>query len=326
MNDDYLWDQSGPPDPETVRLEETLAPFRYRTRPLDFQRAPRHVPRGAAGKPWRWIAAAAVVAGAIAVRLMTPTEQPTGWRIDGASGIAQVGREQAVVSSHILHGDVLSTGAGAQMALSAEDIGRIEIGPQSELRASTDRQVTLNRGMLHAFIWAPPREFVVNTPSSRAVDLGCEYTLNVDSTGNGLVRVLLGWVAFQFHDNESFIPAGAECITRKTAGPGIPFYEDAPEALRTSLARFEQGDAAWLGGILAAARPRDGITLWHLLTRVPAKDRNAVFDRFAQLVPLPAEVTREGMMRKDGHMIDLCWNALNLENTDWWRGWERRWN
>ena len=40
MNDDYLWDQSGPPDPETVRLEETLAPFRYRSRPLDLQRAP----------------------------------------------------------------------------------------------------------------------------------------------------------------------------------------------------------------------------------------------------------------------------------------------
>ena len=35
MNDDYLWDQSGPPDPEIVRLEETLAPFRHRTRPLD---------------------------------------------------------------------------------------------------------------------------------------------------------------------------------------------------------------------------------------------------------------------------------------------------
>ncbi len=155
MNDDYLWDRSGPPDPEIVRLEETLAPFGYRTRPLDLRRAPRHVPSGGAGRPWRWMAAAAaVVAGVIAVRLMTPPAPPTGWRIDRTAGIAQVGRQQAVVSNHILHGDVLRTGVGAQMALSAEDVGRIEIGPQSELRASTDRQVTLNRGMLHAFIWA----------------------------------------------------------------------------------------------------------------------------------------------------------------------------
>jgi hypothetical protein len=323
MREDYLWDQSGPPDPEIVRLEEKLAPFRYHPRALDFARAPR----GGASKAWRWMAAAAaVIAGVVAVRVMTPPAQSTGWRIDRTAGVAQVGREQAVISSHVTRGDVLRTGADAQMALSAEDIGRIEIGPQSELRASTDRQVTLNRGVLHAFIWAPAREFVVDTPSSRAVDLGCEYTLNVDSTGDGLVRVLLGWVAFQFHDSESFIPAGAQCVTRKAAGPGIPFYEDAPEGLRASLTRFERGDAGALGGILSSARPRDGITLWHLLTRVQERDRGAVYDRFAQLVPLPAEVTRDGIMRKDGHAIDLCWNALNLENTDWWRGWERRWN
>ena len=95
MNDDYLWDQSGPPDPETVRLEETLAPFRYRTRPLDLQRAPRHVPRGAAGKAWRWMAAAAaVVAGAIAVRLMTPPAREgsaeAAARVAAARKIAQI--------------------------------------------------------------------------------------------------------------------------------------------------------------------------------------------------------------------------------------------
>ena len=26
MNEDYLWDRSGPPDPEIARLERTLAP------------------------------------------------------------------------------------------------------------------------------------------------------------------------------------------------------------------------------------------------------------------------------------------------------------
>jgi hypothetical protein len=31
------------------------------------------------------------------------------------------------------------------------------------------------------------------------------------------------------------------------------------------------------------------------------------------------------VLRRDPHAIDLCWDALNLENTRWWRGWERRW-
>ncbi|MGA7239407.1 MAG: FecR domain-containing protein, partial [Bryobacteraceae bacterium] len=223
-------------------------------------------------------------------------------------------------------GDILRTGAGAQLELLSDDVGRVELGPQSELRASSGKGLSLARGTLHAFIWAPPREFVVETPSSSTVDLGCEYTLDVDSAGNGIVRVSLGWVAFQFHDRESFIPAGAQCATREASGPGIPFYEDSPQGLRTSLARFERGDSAALAGILTAARPRDGLTLWHLLSRTQPKDRAAVFTRFAELVGLPPEVSGANVERLDPHALDLCWDALKLENTEWWRGWERRWN
>ncbi len=319
MNEDYLWDGSGPPDPEIARLEETLAPFRYSVRPL----APRRRPRAY----WRWAAAAAArLAGLVAVRLLTPPPQPTAWQVDRAAGPAQIGRKNAAASMRIDRGDVLRTGAGAQVELLADEVGRVELGPQSELRASSGKGLSLARGVLHAFIWAPPREFVVETPSSRTVDLGCEYTLNVDASGNGIVRVQMGWVAFQFHDRESFIPAGAQCATRKAAGPGIPFYEDAPQALRTSLARLERGDPNALSGILASARAQDGLTLWHLLTRTRPSDRAAVFSRFAELVALPPEVTASNVERLDPHTLDLCWDALKLEDTEWWRGWERRWN
>jgi hypothetical protein len=27
----------------------------------------------------------------------------------------------------------------------------------------------------------------------------------------------------------------------------------------------------------------------------------------------------------DAATLDLCWNALGLENTEWWRGWKRAW-
>ena len=67
------------------------------------------------------------------------------------------------------------------------------IGPDSQLRAATNRQVVLERGLLQAYIWAPPREFVVDTPSARATDLGCQYTINVNASGDGLLSVSLGW-------------------------------------------------------------------------------------------------------------------------------------
>src|SRR5205085_896753 len=175
----------------------------------------------------------------------------------------------------------------------SESVGRIDLGPDSELRASSNRKVRLQKGMLHAFIWAPAREFVVDTPSSRTVDLGCEYTLNVDRSGDGVVRVTLGWVAFQFADRESFIPAGAQCATHKRSGPGIPYFEDASAEFRGAVDAFESssgGDRGALARILQAARPRDGLTLWHLLTRVGDNERGPVFDRFSQLVTLPSEV------------------------------------
>jgi hypothetical protein len=36
MNDDYLWDKSGEPDPKIQELEQILAPLRYQPAPLDL--------------------------------------------------------------------------------------------------------------------------------------------------------------------------------------------------------------------------------------------------------------------------------------------------
>ena len=318
MSEDYLWDRSGPPDPEIERLERTLAPLRYRLRN----------PEPVAKRPpalW-WAAAAAVALVAVGLsRLAMPAAHVTPWQVSRMAGASQMGAREAAPAMALRTGDVLRTGAGSELSLQSDPVGQIDIGPDSELRAASDRKLLLERGMLHAFIWARPREFVVDTPSARAVDLGCEYTINVDRSGNGLIRVEMGWVAFQSGGHESFIPAHAACVTRQRQGPGMPFYEDASATFRRSLTAFEEGDAGALGGILESARPEDGLTVWHLMTRVPSSDLGAVYDRFVQLVHVPVGVTREAVMRRDRAAIDKCWDALNLENTEWWRGWERKW-
>jgi FecR protein len=297
MNDDYLWDRSGPPDREVARLERRLAPLRYQHRPR-----PSRV---------RWAMAGALIAAAAGLVLMvTPGAQSTSWQVAGAK---------------LRQGQTVRTGNRA-VRLEAEEIGRVDLAANSVLRATGPKRLALERGELHAFIWAPARQFVVETPSARTVDLGCEYTLNVDQNGDGVLRVQMGWVAFQVGDREAFIPAGATCVTRQRGGPGIPYFEDAPEGLRRGVERFERGDRGALNGLLAAARPRDGLTLWHLLTRVPEADRGAVFDRFRDLVRLPAGVSRDAVVHRDARAIDQCWNALDLQNTGWWRGWERKWS
>ena len=325
MREDYLWDRSGPPDAEIEQLETELASLRYRFGAATARE--RFAGERFAGEPFVkepfsppmphhparrvWLAAAAAVflaASLLLFRGVSPPAAPTAWRVGDAT---------------VMAGQVLRS-AGSPIELESEAVGRVDLGPASELRATTSRHLELRRGRLHAFIWAPPREFVVETPSARAVDLGCQYTLEVDGAGNGLIRVETGWVAFQSHGQESFIPAGAQCPTRPRRGPGIPYYDDAPEAFTQALARFESGDPAALPRLLAAARPRDGLTLWHLLARVPAAARGEVFDRFAQLIGVPRDL-RPAAIRGEPKTLDQCWNALSLEDTDWWRGWEREW-
>jgi hypothetical protein len=177
---------------------------------------------------------------------------------------------------------------------------------------------------MRAFIWARPGQFVVDTPSARATDLGCIYNIQVDPSGDGLLEVIFGWVAFQHAGHESFIPAGAACVTRKRRGPGIPYYQDAPQALRTALSGFEKGEPGWLNAILESARPHDGTdSLAPARPRPRARSRRGFRPVRAARPPAHRRSPANGALRLDAKTMDLCWNALNLKNTEWWRGWER---
>jgi hypothetical protein len=324
---DYLWDGSGTPDPEVEELERTLETLRFP--------AKRWEP-AAARFPIRYriyaalaAAAAAVVIALVSGRwLLRPVETP--WSVSDLKGTVRVDQRAAKDQGRLYLGQMVRTGGLSQATLEAEAFGEVELKADSEMRivetGSHAQRMDLKRGHIHALIWAPPREFVVDTPSSKAVDLGCQYDLSVDDSGDGLLTVETGWVAFQFKGKEAFIPAGAACRTSVRRGPGIPFFENSSAVFRSELKLYESsGDHAALTNLLAGARPEDGLTLWHLLTRVSDQDRPAVFDRYATLVKLPPTVKRERVLARDRATLDECWNALNLDTAEWWREWKREW-
>jgi hypothetical protein len=178
-----------------------------------------------------------------------------------------------------------------------------------------EHRLELARGKMSARIWAPPRLFFVDTPSAVAADLGCAYTLEVDDHGVGKLRVTSGWVALELKDRESIVPAEAACETRPEVGPGTPYFEDASPAFRGALSRFDfQHDPVVLKDALTVmlkeARPRDTLTLWHLLTRVDDKDRPLVYEALAKYSPPPAGVTREGVLQLNWGMLQLWKNEL----------------
>jgi LysM repeat protein len=78
MNDDYLWNKTGQPDPEIQQLEEILGTLRYQPKPLVIPDDVR-VPRRRNYFPLLAIAASillAIVAGSIWLRTRSRTEAP----------------------------------------------------------------------------------------------------------------------------------------------------------------------------------------------------------------------------------------------------------
>lgn len=346
-SDDYLWDGSGEPDPEIQRLEALLGKFRHDSPAPVFPEIVRD--RRWTFFPWRMrpfpaLATAAVaVAAIVAVAFLIYGTKPSpttvaGWDVSSVQGTPRIGRKSITGkdgTSRLGIGQTLETDRQSRASLQADDTGKIEVDPSTRLRllsmGSGLKRIALDRGTIHTFIWAPPGQFVVDTPSAVTVDLGCAYTLQVDDSGAGMVRTSLGWVGFKLNGHESFIPAGAACATRPKVGPGTPYFEDASAEFRSALTRFDFEDstpeqrAHDIAVVLSEARKDDSITLWHLLARVNDQQRVLVYNRLSQFVPPPATVTKEGILRLDQPMLDQWWNELGFDDISVWRHWERSW-
>jgi hypothetical protein len=336
MSDDYLWDGSGTPDPDVQRLEALLG--RLRT-PLADAPAPR-----VAAPPMRWktvrflapaLATAAAVLLMIGLTLQTrQTSAPlstsstlSSWEVTSLAGQPRVGSTPLEGKGRIAVGQTLVTDGGSQARMTVGTIGQVTIDTDTRVRLVATRdghhQLALERGTLHAVINAPPGQFVVDTPSAKATDLGCAYSLHVDEDGGGLLSVTSGWVQLELNGRESLVPVGASCRTDSKLGPGTPSYDDAGEEFRDAVDELDfGGDAARRARALRFVLDHaDGqaVTLWHLIRRVDAADRAAVVDALAEQLPMPSGVTREAVLRLDAAALDQWWNALGLGDAGWWR-------
>jgi ferric-dicitrate binding protein FerR (iron transport regulator) len=346
MKDDYLWDGSGEPDPEVQKLETVLGRYRHNKPAPAFEQLAKTVP---SQRKWKFLSLGfSVQLGAIAAILLLaitaayfwrnrPTqEQGPAWDVARIEGAPRVGWHSiGEGSGKLAVGQTLVTDKSSRASITLDETGRIEVDPGSRLRLVPSgpgrKRLSLERGTIHATIWAPAGSFGVDTPSAVAVDLGCVFTLHVDDSGAGLLKTTMGWVGFRLNGRESFIPAGAVCATRPKIGPGTPYAEDASASFRDALTKFDfaattpQERNALLGIILADARPADALTLWHLLSRVSDADRPGVYDGLASLAPPPADVTREGILRLDRNMLDSWWNSFGYGDVTLWRTFERDW-
>lgn len=294
---DYLWDKSGPPDPEVESLERALRPLRYRPRAMTAVRVRRW--------PVRVLAVAAVL-------LLSLGLWRGLWVEDGAvapvpplaasarllAGEARLGAGALSGERAFTPGERVETGAGGKVEVQLPQIGTLWLSEESALELLTMRpdqqRFSLARGTLEASVVAPPRLFVVETPSVTAVDLGCAYTITVSPDGSTDLAVRSGYVMLEdASGRESLVPRGARARTRPKQGPGVPYYADVPPALEEAVEALLRGDRSGLPTVYALAQAKDSLTLFHTLWRLSPEDRAAVVDFVSAWEPLSPSARAE---------------------------------
>ena len=263
---------------------------------------------------WIPVALAAILVLAVGIRFAL--QRAGSWVVTPTAGVPRVDGARLAARGTLRVGEWIETDDSSQAVIAVGTIGHVDVRPGSRVRlvraSDTDHRLALAYGAIHAKVDAPPRIFFVETPAGTAIDLGCEYTLETDSTGRGLIHVTGGYVEFVANGVRSIVPLGAYAMTRPGVRPGIPYLEDAPAALRAALESFdfERGGAAAARQALIAARAEDALSVWHLLVRVEPALRGEVYDRLAGLVPPPAGVTREGAIAQEQAMLDRYWSLI----------------
>jgi hypothetical protein len=267
---------------------------------------------GAANRSRRWMLAPAlavawvlaiVAAGIGAYRFSNATaDQP--WQV------ATLRPTSGPSIGRLAEGAWVETDPSMRARITVGSIGTVDVEPATRVRlgaiGENEYRIALLRGTISAEISAPPRVFIVDTPASTVVDLGCAYTVTVDAAGRGTLRVTEGWAALEWKGRASLVPAGASASIRPRIGPGTPAFDDASPALRVALEAFDFGGegSQAIATVLAEARVRDTLTLWHLLSRVEAVERPRIFDRIAALAPLPDTVSRDKALSLDAATLE----------------------
>jgi hypothetical protein len=258
VNEDYLWDRSGPEDPEIARLERSLgtlraqdppAPLRlpatFATPAVSVLRDGRDRDHQALPGLRRFVlpfAVAATVTLAVATVWLSfhPYGPRPSWQISRLDGMPRVAsRAMSEQTGQLPVGEWLETDGQARARIRVAHIGHVDVEPDSQVGLMSTRpgnyRLRLERGALQALILAPPGQFHVETPAAVATDLGCAYRLTVDERGESELRVSSGWVSLARPPDQvsgwssssssssstpsSFVRSGARCLAKPGTGP-----------------------------------------------------------------------------------------------------------
>ena len=337
MDNDYLWDRTGPVDLEVARLERLLRGHAHAdvARRARVATPPKPVVR-VRRRGWRIAFAAAAMLAVCAIgagawfqhRLHWEAGEP--WRVLAQQGDVRIDGRSQQASTLTLDG-TLETGTNAMTRLRAAGIGEVAIGAGSRVRLVETRtgrhRVQLEQGSLWARVWAPPGQFGVGVAGADVIDLGCEFLLKVDADGIGSLSVLSGWVQVDNLRREVLVPQGTRVRVNGDGAAGTPHAFSASPAFVAALEAIDarngavDADGEEVHRLIAESRQQDAISLLVLLRDYPRLAEGPMFERLAQLLPTPI-ATRASWRADRMAVLNAWWDALPYPRVKrWWTQW-----
>lgn len=314
---DYLWDAKGTPDRDIAEMERTLGAVQYRDDDPPVFNSPR-TNWIASRRRLTMLATAAVIAlAALGGWWWTVSYQQRSHRmqVNAIEGTSFVGSDMIRNWTSLDVGDEIETKAASRARINVGKFGYIDVDEHSQLTiermAKSEQRLALVQGRIEATISAPPRLFIVDTPATTAVDLGCIYTLDVAANGDGLLEVEYGAVSLETSSYSSYVPGGAKCPIDGDRGPGTPYFIDASPEFIEALAEIDR--ETWGSGLeaisawkvlLRQSRPQDTLSLWNLIPRVNANERQTLLNRISELVTLPTNLDPAAVLAADADAME----------------------
>lgn len=326
--DDYLWDPNAEPDANIEEFERMLAPMSARARKLEEHPLP--IPRRAI---WQRIAAIAACVASVFLGLYAVHAYRLSWEDGRPWSVTTIRANGLTRELQLRVGEILSTGPSESAVLSAARIGTLTIAPHSLAQITRTRtglhRVELERGHLHAKVWAPPNHFGITHGEMRFTDLGCEFDLKVDAAAEGTLAVTSGWVIYRFRDEEILVPENY-VLTFGRSGADVPLRRDAPEDFAAHVveldAKARMNDRARVAELSrfidSNARDEDYFTLLNLLIRHPALAEGPLYARLASALNVePDESHRARWARGEAAARDQWWQRIPEQPKTWWLKW-----
>lgn len=335
-DNEYLWSKRGQ-DAEIERLERLLAPFAHASAPGFELRLPKVARSPVAKRRIRRLFASAAAAsvlvaalwGGLQWRLAWPTD--AAWRLQTLAGDVRLDGRRLQETGRFPVGGELQTGRDGSVHLKVARIGEARLGAESRLRLTGTRtgshRLELLEGRLWTRVWAPPQQFGVRAAGFEMLDLGCEFVVDTDASGNGHLHVHSGWVLVESAGEEALVPMGARVDLVAGRAPGTPYDQGASAAFVAALRAIDAAgmtitaDGAEMTRLLAAARREDAISLLSLLSRRPTFAAGPLYERLHRTFP-DAAVDREAIATDPFRALEPWWQALPYPRVKhWWLHW-----